>query len=187
VSASRALARRYGRAFLEVAGSQGRDATLALRDELRAFTAAVSGHPGLQEALRNPGLGAERRRRLVGAVAESAGASVILRRLVDLLATRDRLALLPDVADAFAEAVNAAHGVVSAEAISAVSLAEAERKALARALGETVELRTSVEPGLLGGVLVRLGGRTYDGTVRARLAALRRRLAAASPGSAGTG
>jgi len=184
--APRALARRYARALLEVAGRQERDATLALRDELRAFAAVVSGHPGLQQALRSPGLGDERRRRLLGAVAESADASVLLRRLVDLLASRDRIALLPGVADAFAAAANAAHGVVSAEAVSAVPLGEAERKALARALGETVELRTSVEPALLGGVLVRQGGRTYDGTVRARLAALRRSLAAASPGSAGT-
>ena len=184
--APRALARRYARALLEVADRQGRNTILALRDELRGFAAAVSGHPGLQQALRSPGLGDERRRRLLGAVAESAGASDLLRRLVDLLASRDRIALLPAVADAFAAAANAAHGVVSAEAVSAVPLGEAERKALARALGETVELRTSVEPALLGGVLVRQGGRTYDGTVRARLAALRRSLAAASPGSAGT-
>lgn len=186
LSAPRALARRYARACLEVARSQGRDATLALRDELRALAAAVAGHPGLLGALRNPGLGAERRRRLLGAVAESAGASVLLRRLVDLLASRDRVALLPDVADAFAFAANAAHGIVSAEATSAVPLGAAERAALARALGETVELRTSVEPEVLGGVVVRLQGRTYDGTVRARLAALRRRLAGTSPGSAGT-
>jgi F0F1-type ATP synthase delta subunit len=40
-----------------------------------------------------------------------------------------------------------------------------------------VDLRTSVDPALLGGVLVRMGGRTYDGTVRARLRELRERLA----------
>ena len=179
---SRALARRYARALLDTAGREGTEATLALRDELRACSALVSGQAELQRALRHPGLGAERRRRLLAAVAERAGTTTLLRRLVDLLAARERLALLPDVADAYAEAANAAHGVVSAEAASAVPLGDAQRRALAAALGETVELRTRVEPALLGGVLVRVGGRTYDGTVRARLATLRRRLAAAGPG-----
>ena len=184
--APRALARRYGRALLDVAGREGRAAALALRDELRGFVALVSGHAGLHRALRHPGLSAEPRRRLLSAVAAQAGATPLLRRLLDLLASRERLSLLPDVAEAYAEAANAAHGVVSAEALSAVGLGDAERQALAGALGQTVELRTRVDPDLVGGVLVRVGDKTYDGTVRARLAALRRRLAAGSPGSPGT-
>jgi F-type H+-transporting ATPase subunit delta len=75
---------------------------------------------------------------------------------------------------------------VSAEAVSAVTLPEAQRRALAAALGgavELVELRTRVDPALIGGLLVQAGGRTYDGTVRTHLAALRRRLAAIGPGS----
>ncbi len=179
---SRPLARRYARALLDVGGRQGREAALALRDELRGFAALVSGHAELRRALVHPGLGAEERRRVLSAVAEKAGTSDLLRRLVDLLAVRDRLSLLPDVAEAYAEAANAAHGVVSAEVGSAVALAEPQQRSLAGALGETVELRARVQPELLGGLLVRVGGKTYDGTVRARLAALRRRLGASSPG-----
>ena len=72
---------------------------------------------------------------------------------------------------------------MSAEAVSAVALPDPQRQALAAALGDAVELRTRVEPQVLGGLLVRVGGKTYDGTVRMRLDALRRRLAASSPGS----
>jgi F-type H+-transporting ATPase subunit delta len=179
----RALARRYARALLDVGGRPGREAALALRDELRSFAAIVSGHAELRRALEHPGVGADERRRVLAAVADAAGASALLRRLVDLLAARDRLSLLPDVAEAYAEAANAAHGVVSAEVGSAVALAEPQERALAGALGEAVELRAHVEPELLGGLLVRVGGMTYDGTVRARLAALRRCLAASSPGA----
>jgi F-type H+-transporting ATPase subunit delta len=181
--APRALARRYARALLEVAGREGVDAPLALRDELRAFSPLISGHAGLRRALLDPGLGAEPRRRVLAALAERAGASVLLRRLLDLLASRDRVALLPDVAEAYAELANAARGIVSAEAVSAVALPEAQARALAAALGRAVELRTRVEAGLIGGLLVRTGGKTYDGTVRTRLAALRRRLGAIGPGS----
>jgi F-type H+-transporting ATPase subunit delta len=179
---SRPLARRYARALLDVGGRQGREEALALRDELRGFAAIVSGHAELRRALVHPGLGADERRRVLSAVADRAGSSELLRRLIDLLAVRDRLSLLTDVAEAYAEAANAAYGVVSAEVGSAVALAEPQRRALAAALGEAVELRGRVEPELLGGLLVRVGGKTYDGTVRARLAALRRRLAAPGPG-----
>jgi len=70
------------------------------------------------------------------------------------------------------------------KAVSAVPLAEAQRAALAQALGSAVgrnvELEARVDPAVLGGVRVTVGGRTYDGTVRSRLAALRERLVSGS-------
>ena len=183
----RALARRYARALFEAAAQQGGQAPLALRDELRAFAPLLASHAELRHALSHPGLGAEPRRRVLAALADRAGASVLLRRLVELLATRDRALLLPDIAEAYADIANAASGVVSAEAVSAVALPEAQARALAVTLGGPAgpaELRRRVDPELIGGLLVRVGGKTYDGTVRTHLAALRRRLAATSPGSA---
>jgi F-type H+-transporting ATPase subunit delta len=180
--APRTLARRYARALLDVADRQGPNAALALRDELRAFAPIVTGHPELQRALVHPGVGIEAKKGLLVAVARRAGASALLQRLLVVLAERDRVALLEDVVEAYAGQVNAAQGIVSAEAVSAVALPDAQRRALAAVLGDAVELRTRVEPQVLGGLLVRVGGRTYDGTVRARLDGLRRRLAAPAPG-----
>jgi len=184
--APRALARRYARALLDVAGGRGEGVALALRDELRAFAPIVTGHASLRRALFHPGLGPDERQRVLAAVAGTVGASELLRRLLDLLASRDRVALLPDVAEAYAVLANAARGVVSAEAVSAHPLPGAQKQALEAVLGAgaRVELRTRVEPEVLGGLLVRMGGKTYDGTVRTQLAALRRRLAASSPGGA---
>jgi F-type H+-transporting ATPase subunit delta len=176
--APRALARRYARALLDVAERQGPNAALALRDELRAFAPIVAGHPELQRALVHPGVGSEAKKRLLAAVAEQAGASTLPRRLLEVLAERDRAGLLEDVVEAYAGLANAAQGIVSAEAVSAVALPDPQRRALAAALGDAVELRTRVEPQVLGGLLVRVAGKTYDGTVRTRLDSLRRRLAA---------
>jgi F-type H+-transporting ATPase subunit delta len=184
VSTPRTLARRYARALLDVAGAHGADAVLALRDELRVFAPVLAGHPELAAALSHPGVAAEQRQRLLAVVAERAGASDILRRLLDLLAARDRIALLPDVVEAYAGLANAARGVVSAEVVSAVPLPEQQKLALGAALrdgGTAVELRERVDPDLVGGLLVRSGGRTYDGSVRTRLAALRRRLSGPGP------
>jgi len=181
------LARRYARALFDAARREGGDAPLGLRDELRAFAPLLTGHDELRRAILHPGLGAEPRQRVLAALADRAGASVLLRRLVALLATRDRMALFPDLVEAYADVANAASGVVSAEAVSAVALPEAQARALAATLGGPAgpaELRRRVDPELIGGLLVRVGGKTFDGSVRTQLAALRRRLAADGPGSA---
>ena len=179
----RSLARRYARALLDVASPDGREAVLALRDELRAFVPQLDGHPQLRLALAHPALGAEQKRRLMLALADAAQATPLVKRLVELLSSRDRLALLPDVVEAYAELANAAHGVVAADVAAALPLDAEQKQALETALkgsAASVELRTRVEPLLVGGLVVSAFGRTYDGSVREQLAALRRRLAASS-------
>ncbi len=180
-SAPRALARRYARALVEVATADGAKAVLSLRDELRGFVPQLAGHAQLKLALAHPGLGADQKRRLVLALADRAKVPPLVKRLVELLSTRDRLTLLEAVAEEYAELANAAQGVVAAEAVTAVPLAAAQKKALEAALkgsASSVELRERVDPSLVGGLVIRAFGRTYDGSVRTRLAALRRRLAA---------
>jgi F-type H+-transporting ATPase subunit delta len=176
----RALARRYAKALFEVAGVQG----AALERELGELVSLIEGSDELRRALLGPTLRSAARRRLVEALAESGQASPLLRRLLVLLAERDRLALLPTLAEEFAETRNAREGRVSAEAVTAVPLAEPQRAALASALskavGKQVQLKARVDAALLGGVLVRLEGRSYDGSVRGRLAALRARLVSGS-------
>jgi len=170
-----ALARRYARALFDVADAKGGAAALELRGE----GAQLDAHAGL----RQPTLGAEAKRKIVIALAQAAQASPIVLKLVELLASRDRLGLLGDVAAAYAGLANARKGVVAAEVVSALPLAPAQRQALEQALAgkaESVELTSQVEPGIVGGLVIRMAGRTYDGSVRTRLAALRRRLAASS-------
>jgi F-type H+-transporting ATPase subunit delta len=172
-------ARRYARALLDVALEK--EEAEALRAELEAMVAVIAAHPDLAALLANPVVSAERKKKLVSAVASRAKASDLLTRLLTLMGERDRLDLLPMVAAAYAKLWNAHRGVVAAEAVSATALDEAQTRAVARALGAAtgreVDLRSRVDPRLLGGMLVKMEGRTYDGSVRARLLALRRTLA----------
>jgi F-type H+-transporting ATPase subunit delta len=172
-------ARRYARALLDVASEKGE--AEALRGELAQMVAAIGAHPDLKALLANPAVSAERKRKLVAAVAGRARASELLTRLLTLMGERDRLELLPMVADAYARLWNLQRGVVAAEAVSATPLDEAQTRAVTRALGAAtgreIDLTSRVDPRLQGGMLVRMEGRTYDGSVRARLAALRRTLA----------
>jgi F-type H+-transporting ATPase subunit delta len=169
-----AAARRYARALLEVA--QGDPARL--REELEQSAALFEGNAELRRAMTHPGLGGERRQKLLQAI--FASGSPVLQRVLALLAERGELALLPALAQAFRQAWNAQRGVLEADAAAAAALDDAQQKALAAALqgatGRPVELRTRVDAEMLGGLIVTMGGRTYDGSVRAQLQRLRRQL-----------
>lgn len=177
---SRAAGRRYARALLDVALAKG--VAESLRRELREAVVLLGSQRDLGEVLDHPGLPAERKRAIVGRIWNKQQAGELLRRLLELLVERGRLALLATIEQVFGELWNAQRGVAAAEAVSAVALDEAETRALARALekatGKTVELVNSVDPAVLGGLLVRLEGKVYDGTLRAQLGALRERLVA---------
>ncbi len=170
-------ARRYAEAAFE----------LAVRDEdpegWRQDLADAAVHlakPALARVLTNQGLPLDARARLV---AEALGKEV--RRpvvnLVLLLLRRGRIELLPRVADEFERLDHARRGITSAIATSAAPLEPAEVRALTARLealsGGTVELERRVDPSLLGGVVVQLGDRLVDGSVRGRLERLRQRLA----------
>jgi len=174
-------ARRYARALLDVALEKKQ--AEPLREELDAVVGMVGGHRDLAALLANPAVSAERKRKLAEAVARQAKLSDLATRLLTLLGERDRLAELPAIAAAYARLLNAHRGVVAAEAVSAAPLDEAQAQAVARALGGVtggeVDLTTRVDPALVGGMLVKMQGRTYDGSVRARLLSLRRRLSGA--------
>lgn len=178
---SRALARRYARALLEVTERNPKDGSpAAVRDDLAGLASLLHEHEALASVLQNPALPVEAKKKVLAALARQTKPQPVVERLLALLADRDRLALLPALAEAFAEAWNERRGVTSAEAISAVELASAQTNALAAALakaaGREVELRARIDPGILGGLVVHMGGKTYDGSVRGRLTALREAL-----------
>src|SRR5688572_32900191 len=99
------------------------------------MVAVIGAHKDLSALLGNPAVSAESKRKVVAAEAGRARASELLTRLLTLMGERDRLDLLPMVADAYARIWNLQRGVVAAEAVSATPLDEAQTKAVTRALG----------------------------------------------------
>ena len=104
------------------------------------------------------------------------------RSLAKLLVRKRRTALAPQIGDAFLARTNAARGVAAAAVTTAVPLDDAARAAVEAAVrgyaaAETVELEELVDPAVIGGAVVRIGDRIIDGSVRTRLASLRRSLA----------
>jgi F-type H+-transporting ATPase subunit delta len=171
------VARRYARALLDVVQQQGDPE--GLRRELREARELLTAHSDLRSALLHPALPAEARKALVEAV-WGPRASKLMARLMALLSDRGRIGLLGAIEESFGALWNEHRGAVSAEAVSAGPLDETQTRALVetlrRATGKEVELQASTDAALLGGLVVKMAGRTYDGSVRGRLKALRDRL-----------
>jgi len=180
--ASPAAARRYARALLDVALQQADPARI--REDLRLAAGLLERQPELLEALEHPAVATDRKKGVLKAVFTGRISGLALR-LLDLLLERQRIAMLGAIVDAYGTLWNAQRKVAAAEAVSALPLDDAQRQALVQALeratGLGVELATREDPSLLGGLLVRIGGRTYDGTVSAQLRALRARLTSGAP------
>ncbi|MFI5007606.1 MAG: ATP synthase F1 subunit delta [Solirubrobacterales bacterium] len=174
--ASGALAHRYARALLEVVVETKADGQ-ALRTDLDGAARIFLDHPELLRVLQNPAVGVDVKKKVLSAVWATVAPLKLTERLVDLLVARDRLPLLRGIAEAYAEIWNERRGFVAAEAVTALALSDAQKGALVEALrkgsGLAIDLLERVEPEVLGGLLVQMGGKTYDGTVRGRLGALR--------------
>ncbi|MDQ2966430.1 MAG: ATP synthase F1 subunit delta [Chloroflexota bacterium] len=169
-------ARRYAEAAFEVAL---RDETVdTWRHELDA-AATVLEDPGLADAIRNPSIPTTVREEAVRkGFGKSISAPVL--NLILFMIRRGRVDDLGQVAADFGRLVDQRNGVVHATATSALPLDKAELSALTARLeqmtGGTVELAVEIDPSLLGGLVVRVGDRLIDGSVRGRLERLRNEL-----------
>lgn len=172
----RATATRYARALLEVTLKDG-DPDRVER-ELAQFTELLDEHPTLGRALLNPAVAPARKRAVVSGIVEQDGAlSPIVVRLLQMLAERDILGLVPELLEVYRERLNEHRGIVRARITTAAPLDEGRAAAFEKALGEAtgrqVRIERSVDPALVGGLVAQVGGTVYDGSVMRHLDRLR--------------
>jgi F-type H+-transporting ATPase subunit delta len=165
------IATRYATALFELA--RERDALDAVAADLAALEGMLDGSGDLDRLIASPVLSREAQGRAVAAVAERAGLGEVVRNFLGLLAQKRRLLALRAIAREFRARLAAHRGETSAEVISAAPLDEAEiarlRESLGRFAGKKVTLATSVDPSLLGGLVVRVGSRMVDASLRTKL------------------
>jgi len=175
VSISDIVARRYAEAFYAVAREQGR--VDEVRGQLAAAVAVVT-EPVVAEALRNPRLSAQDRRRLLNVFGDIGTET---RNLVRLMLERGRLRVLPQVLEHYERMVDRDSGIVRARVTTAVSVdGELERRirdTLTQRLGAPVQTTVEQDPDILGGLVIRVGDRVIDTSLRTRLQQLQAALA----------
>jgi F-type H+-transporting ATPase subunit delta len=171
-------ARRYAEAAFEVAM---RDATLERWRAELDLAADVIGDQRIVTVLANPAVATERRAATLSDML-SGHVSGPVMNLVQLMLRRGRIEDLPRVASEFRRLDDERQGIVHAFVMSAAELTQDEVRALTARLEQTtggrISLEVDVDPSLLGGLVVRVGDRMIDGSVRGRLERLRNQLLA---------
>ena len=167
----RRFARPYARAIVDVAGSA--DKANTVRAELAKFEQAVRGSSELRDLYRNPGVADDAKLKVTHAIASRLGLGQLTGKVLDILVQNGRIADVASVADALAQYINAELGIAIADVRSASKLNEQEvadlRKTLEKKTGKRVEVRTTEDPSLLGGFVVRIGSEIWDASVAGKI------------------
>ena len=175
----RTSATRYAKALFDVAITENAELGRIEKD-LSEVTALITENTELARALQASGVTDDKRKALMAAIADRLGTIAPVQKLLVMLTVRRRLNLLPDLSAVFRERLLAHQNIVRADVTSAAALSPEKTRALAehlaRVTGKKVELSTSVDPALLGGVVARIGGTVYDGSVKTQLQRLRQEL-----------
>jgi F-type H+-transporting ATPase subunit delta len=165
---------RYASALYDLA--REREQTATVEDDLGKLAQAVRESPELAALIRNPQIGRDAAAAAIDAVAGVLGLSELTRNFLAVVAANRRLAKLPQVARAFAEIAAAERGEVTARVVTAHPLDDAQRRELAARLkareGREVKIDAAVDPDILGGIVVTIGSRRIDGSIRTRLNSL---------------
>jgi F-type H+-transporting ATPase subunit delta len=177
---SGAAAGRYARALFDVVLRENGDLEQVQRD-FQQFVDLFAQHPVLATTLGNPAIPASKKKGVAQALVDRAGSiSPVVAKLIMLLAERDRVMLLPDIARIFRERLMDHQKVIRGEVTTAVALPSEKLRALEQGLqqatGRTVMLESKVDPAIIGGVITRLGSTVYDGSVTTQLQKMKQAL-----------
>ena len=169
------MAGRYATALFELAREQ--NAIDPVKVDLDRFEALVSEVAELARLLRSPVFSAEEQTRAVSAVLDRAGIDGLAANVLKLLGTNRRLFAALDMVRAYRALVSKHKGEVTAEVTLAERPSEAHlaaiKEALAAVTKKDVQMQVKVEPSIIGGLVVKLGSRMVDSSLRTKLNALK--------------
>lgn len=165
------LAERYAAALFELADE--RHALDEAAGDLRELRAMLRASPDLGRLVRSPVLSRAEQGKAVEAVAEQAGLSQLTRDFLAIVARNRRLFAIPAMIDAYLDKLAERRGEITAEITAAQALTEAQQTALSDQLhrvgGGRVAIDVRVDPSLLGGMVVKIGSRMVDGSLKGQL------------------
>lgn len=174
------VAGRYAKALFALANEEGMSRVEAYGQNLADLAGLIKESPPLKEVLHNPLFSAEEKESLLTRLLKELGAE---KQVVDfclLLAVKGRVDLLLDIQARYSDMLDQAKGVLRGKLITAVTLDEAKGQAIAKSLeqrsGHSIILDFEVDPAILGGVVLQVGDKILDASLRAQLGLLRQNI-----------
>ena len=165
---------RYASALFDLASEAG--TVTAVEGDLERLDAALTESPELRSLIRNPEISRSQIGSVMAGIGDHLGLSELTRSFLGVLAENRRVSALPGIIRSFATIAAAQRGEVQAEVASAHPLSDAQLGELEGRLrareGRTVKLKSRVDPSLLGGLVVTIGSKRIDSSIRTRLNSL---------------
>lgn len=162
---------RYATALFELA--QESNSVAAVSADLDSFAAMLDASEDLTRLVRSPVFGASDQISALEAIFAQAGIKSIAANFIKLAAKNRRLFAVRDMINAFRALAAQARGQVAAEVVSAEKLSSAQvdklKAELKASVGSDVELSQVVDPSILGGLIVKVGSRMVDNSLRTKL------------------
>lgn len=173
-SIATSIASRYATAVFDIAREDG--AVASLGSDIDALGTALGESADLRALIHSPLYSRDEQAAGMAAVAQRMGLTVTMQNVLGLLAANRRLFVLPQLITVLRARIAADRGEVTAEVTSAKALTKAQAEKLAAVLssqtGKDVKIVASVDETLIGGLVVKVGSRMIDTSIRAKLAAL---------------
>lgn len=169
------VASRYAQSLFDIALET--KSLAKVEKQLAAFEALLNDSEDLRRLIGSPVFSTGEQLRAITAVAEKAGLDGVVANFLKVVASNRRLFAVPGMIEAF-RAIAADHkGVVTADVASAIKLTAAQEKELKATLkdvaGKDVEINMTVDPSLLGGLVVKIGSRQIDTSLRTKLSSMK--------------
>jgi F-type H+-transporting ATPase subunit delta len=169
------MAGRYATALFDLAAEA--NAIDAVKADLERFDALAAESADLRRLVRSPVFSAEEQGQALGAVLDRAGIGGLAAKFLKLVTANRRLFAVRDMIRGFRELVAQHKGEATAEVTVAEKLkdeyVEALRAALKAVSGKDVDLDIKIDPAIIGGIVVKLGSRMVDSSLRTKLNAIR--------------
>lgn len=174
------VARRYAGALFALSGREGGDARERHGESLAGLAQMLALEPKLGLTLKSPVVAIPEKKAVLGELLKMLNADQTMRNFCNLLADKDRLGELPGIAQSYGDMLDALNGVLRGKVITAIKLSpkkqEALKEELKKKLGANIELGFEVDPDILGGMVLAVGDKVLDSSLRAQLGILRETL-----------
>lgn len=169
--------KRYAKALFEIAEKEAKLDNV--EEDLNLITRVVHSDKEIESFIYHPQVDGSAKKEVIDS-ALSDKVSIISKNFLFLLIDNNRLEILDGVQKQYVKLANNARGIVEIEAISVAPLNETDKnniiKLFADKLGKKIQLNNTVDPSLLGGIVLRIGDKVFDGSISKKLQVMKRNL-----------
>ena len=166
-----AIAKRYAKALVQLGAEEG--AVDRFHTELTGFEAMLAANGDLRGIFTNPAFGADTKKNILKDLIVRLSVSPMVANFIQLLLDKNRLSILGLITACYGTLADELSGVVRPTLVSAMPLGDAQvaeiKASLEKMTGKKVVLKVEIDPGLIGGMVTKIGDQLLDGSVRTQL------------------